>query len=484
MNKKFTPENISHLESNEVFVFGSNLQGSHGGGAARVAHKLFGAEMGHGVGLQGQSYAIPTMQGGVETIKPYVDEFTEFAKDHPELTFYVTRIGCGIAGFKDEQIAPLFDKVFDLKNVILPKEFWHIINHAHCLASETANMVFHSVPIKFSDEDIAKMEGMSADEKSKFVISLKQQGKYTVVHDSPEEEYSGKLLNCTEKGYHKIGITEKSFAIVAGSKLYSDQYEWGLDFEQNILSVIANDSRPDNYIYGQFIVLLKDGSIKEIWSEQCINDLFCESDFVSVASGCGGLVFGLRQDGTVAVCNSEKNPRVAKDVVEWSDIKQIDAGRSHVVGLKADGSVVASGKESVCKPLQEWHNISRVYVPKSSSEDEASNNLTFGIQKPHGWLLVDGDLWEKDHEFFKRIRAQYDVMDVVGDSDALWVRTWDNIVRCIFSHNPMETYHERCFISQYPEFRFMDKFLSKYVLVDKEGEFRVFKDDKEVSWHH
>ncbi len=127
MNKKFTPERITHLESNEVFVFGSNLQGWHGGGAARIAHKLFGAIMGQGIGLQGQSYAIPTMQGCVETIKPYVDEFIVFAKAHPELTFYVTRIGCGIAGFTDEQIAPLFDAAVDIPNVILPETFRNII---------------------------------------------------------------------------------------------------------------------------------------------------------------------------------------------------------------------------------------------------------------------------------------------------------------------------------------------------------------------
>ncbi len=134
MKKNFTPENIGHLEPGEIFVFGSNLHGLHQGGAARVAHRYFGAILGRGVGLQGQSYAIPTMQGGVETIKPYVDEFIEFAAAHPELTFYVTRIGCGIAGFKDEQIAPLFDGAFNMENVVLPEKFWHIINHAHQLA--------------------------------------------------------------------------------------------------------------------------------------------------------------------------------------------------------------------------------------------------------------------------------------------------------------------------------------------------------------
>ena len=68
--KRTTPERITELQPNEIFVFGSNLRGMHGGGAAYVALRKFGAIMGQGVGLQGQSYAIPTMQGGVETIKP------------------------------------------------------------------------------------------------------------------------------------------------------------------------------------------------------------------------------------------------------------------------------------------------------------------------------------------------------------------------------------------------------------------------------
>ncbi len=104
----FTPEHITVLAADEIFVFGSNLGGNHGGGAALVAWKKFGAIYGQGVGLQGQSYGIPTMQGGVETIAPFVDEFIEFAKAHPEYFFYVTRIGCGIAGFTDREIAPLF----------------------------------------------------------------------------------------------------------------------------------------------------------------------------------------------------------------------------------------------------------------------------------------------------------------------------------------------------------------------------------------
>ena len=120
---EYTPEYITELKPDEVFVFGSNLEGMHGGGAAWIAFRQFGAVMGCGVGLRGQSYAIPTMQGGVETIKPYVDEFIAFAKVHPEMFFYVTRIGCGIAGFRDKEIAPLFAEAVGLENVCLPESF-------------------------------------------------------------------------------------------------------------------------------------------------------------------------------------------------------------------------------------------------------------------------------------------------------------------------------------------------------------------------
>ncbi len=126
-NMDFTPENITRLAPDEVFVFGSNLAGYHAGGAAHVAKERFGAIEGQGVGLQGQSYAIPTMQGGVETIRPYVDEFLDFAQECDQTTFLVTRIGCGIAGFTDEEIAPLFRRALTMYNVRLPESFVRVL---------------------------------------------------------------------------------------------------------------------------------------------------------------------------------------------------------------------------------------------------------------------------------------------------------------------------------------------------------------------
>lgn len=105
-----------------MFVFGSNANGFHAGGASAVAMRKFGAVWGQGEGLQGKSYAIPTMEG-MENLKAAVDRFTTFAQQHQDLRFLVTRIGCGIAGHTVDEIAPLFKGCIDLENVALPREF-------------------------------------------------------------------------------------------------------------------------------------------------------------------------------------------------------------------------------------------------------------------------------------------------------------------------------------------------------------------------
>ena len=128
---RVTPNWIEDLQEGQIFVFGSNDMGHHDGGAARIALEKFGAVYGQGRGLQGRSYAIPTMTGSLAAIAREVDEFIMFADSHPDLTFLVTRIGCGIAGWRDEDIAPLCARAYSLPNVYLPAEFWKVLSYKY-----------------------------------------------------------------------------------------------------------------------------------------------------------------------------------------------------------------------------------------------------------------------------------------------------------------------------------------------------------------
>lgn len=127
----------------EIFVFGSNLAGRHGKGAALYARQHHGAIYGRGEGLQGDSYAIPTKDERIQTlpldrIAEHVVTFIEFAHSQPDLIFRLTPIGCGLAGYRPEQIAPLFD-VFCPSNVMLPDEFRAALNEARDADQESRN---------------------------------------------------------------------------------------------------------------------------------------------------------------------------------------------------------------------------------------------------------------------------------------------------------------------------------------------------------
>ena len=114
------------MKTTSIFVFGSNLAGRHGKGAALFAYKNHGALYGQPFGLQGRSFAIPTKGIKLDTlplwtIHDFVNRFIDFAYKHPEYTFNLTRIGCGLAGYQDSDIAPMF--IDAPKNVIKPTEW-------------------------------------------------------------------------------------------------------------------------------------------------------------------------------------------------------------------------------------------------------------------------------------------------------------------------------------------------------------------------
>lgn len=126
IQSRITPIKVTELKPNEIFVFGSNKMGMHFGGAARYAYNSFGAEWGNGEGLQGKTYALPTMEGE-DNFRQAVKRFTAFAKEHPEFLFLVTPVGCGIAGYTSEEVAPMFVEASRLPNIHLPECFWSLI---------------------------------------------------------------------------------------------------------------------------------------------------------------------------------------------------------------------------------------------------------------------------------------------------------------------------------------------------------------------
>lgn len=127
-----TPEFITELQPDEIFVFGSNENGYHAGGAARIAHEKFGAVWGVASGRTGQSYAIPTLDRDMEKVEPemleiHLEDFIEYVRKYPTLKFYLTKIGCGIAGWDIEEVKNILWKVLENrnlpKNLIIPREF-------------------------------------------------------------------------------------------------------------------------------------------------------------------------------------------------------------------------------------------------------------------------------------------------------------------------------------------------------------------------
>lgn len=181
--QRITPPHIHHLKPNEVFVFGSNTSGRHLGGASWMAFQRFGAVMGQAEGPQGQSYAIPTdfdqlaweMKGyPVEIgrkmwenrgLSDAVNRFLDYAAEHPEQHFLVTRVGCGNAGFRDADIAPLFRSALDMENISLPHEFVKVLRRADKIKAikdgilqdrEKLKFLFKSKYLALSDAEEAR----------------------------------------------------------------------------------------------------------------------------------------------------------------------------------------------------------------------------------------------------------------------------------------------------------------------------------------
>lgn len=178
MTYQYHDENIiKALDSNTIFVFGSNMGGQHLAGAAKTALEHFGALTGVGRGWSGQSYAIPTMnehlqQMPLSQIQHYIDDFKIYTKNHPKMTYFITSIGCGIAGYKVEEIAPMFNGIS--QNVILPQSFRPFVEKAlPKLTQKLLQIIFRdSVIFNTEPNELIDILALSENEKSLAKILL------------------------------------------------------------------------------------------------------------------------------------------------------------------------------------------------------------------------------------------------------------------------------------------------------------------------
>jgi hypothetical protein len=158
--RRYHIDGSSPSEPGTVFVFGSNLAGRHGGGAALAAARFHGAQYGVGIGLTGSAYAIPTKDERIETmplheIAPHVQDFIAYARQWPDVSFFVTRIGCGLAGYCDDDIAPMFADVPD--NCDMPESWAPFLKVAALTRDEFARVYRRHMEAdgnSYTDEDV------------------------------------------------------------------------------------------------------------------------------------------------------------------------------------------------------------------------------------------------------------------------------------------------------------------------------------------
>ena len=294
-NKGFTPDYIDALLPSQVFVFGSNALGYHTGGASRTARKLFGAVWGQAEGLQGQSYAIPVDYGkGVRKdteVKAAVDRFIVFAKEHMELFFYVTRVGCGIAGYRDEEMAQFFKGALELKNVSLPKSFvdalsigevffnlerfieaqkfdYDLALHEICEGQKRGHWIWYIFP---------QIKGLGHSYNSEYYgLSGKDEARAYLDHPVLGQrlrEITTALLNCNNSSVDdilgfpdnlKVRSCMTLFDIVAPNDIFSEalnKYYEGKRCDKTIWRLGMREEKSQNAIKISRLSIAKDGTI-------------------------------------------------------------------------------------------------------------------------------------------------------------------------------------------------------------------------------
>ena len=293
-NNVYTPDYIDALLTNQIFVFGSNALGYHTGGASGTARKKFGAVWGQAEGLQGQSYAIPVDYGKNirkdAEVKAAVGRFVAFAKVHPDLFFLVTRVGCGIAGYHDEEMAQFFIDALEMKNVSLPKSFVEALGGGKSydlerfIEAQEMNYAQALREIKEGEKRghwiwyiFPQIKGLGHSYNSEFYgISSKEEAKAYLEHPvlgKRLREITQALLDCNNKSADdilgfpdvlKVRSCMTLFDLVSPNDIFNDvlfKYYEGQRCDKTIWRLGFHDDKLKHQIKFSRITITKDYSI-------------------------------------------------------------------------------------------------------------------------------------------------------------------------------------------------------------------------------
>lgn len=329
-----TPGSITSLRPNEVFVFGTAPDGNHKSSAAKLAVKEFGAKMGQGEGLSGQSYAIPVHKHRTWKMAEVVARFIEFAKSNPDKKFFVLAIGCGAASMDALEVALMFEKAIDYDNIFLPPVFIESLREYFvsgcCRGSNCLNVTVN--------ECMSSIRRFGYSPKGKIAMTR----DYGFVLD----DY-GKQIFIGDSSRHHLKKLDSFSKIVSVAGTFSD--EVGLTSNGDIVTSIKSEHSSESK-NSSFMRLL------EMLDKHQFDDF---KDIVSISAGEGHIV-GVKQDGTVICWDGQGGwegvPNFRNIVKEWQGIKQVAVGYENIIALTNDGRVLGTD-ESFYKDYHDFIQV-------------------------------------------------------------------------------------------------------------------------------
>ena len=546
LSNRCTPENITSLQPNEVFVFGSKPNGHHKSGAAKIAKEKFGAIEGVGEGFNGNSYAIEVHERHLKKMAISILRFIDFAKKNSDLRFYVIPIGCGTAGLPESFIAHLFVDAIYVDNIFLPKSFINqLLNPIsyyrirgqrygilQILLQKRSNgpqidtvqleLLAYLLKEKLKKEYPQEMEiveklsdmaesfkglSLNAEEERDMLlgkqdaIALYERGidwKHLFLIDSPGDTKLAKdgfILNTDDNGNHKIAFTNKMAAIAVGNilKMREEIEDFVHVFKNDILSV---DSFGDD-----FVVLLSDQQVIRLHGDVEI-ELFKDIRAKSVACGCGG-IYALDENGFVHAEKMVNNLAILNQLKKWNNIKQISAGPNIIAGVTQGGKVLMFSLANLLEPgyipgnyrnmsnhfteipwtsLDGWTDVTKVFVTKDLDEDQP--NVVYGITRS-GKILIGGRVWFDKYEYYKEMVDLRNVTDIIEDKMTTLVRFNDGSIKLCCYHSEMYYEERLAFLKKHHSIKDISmKGKFNFVATDKDEKIYLMYGYQEQDWEY